>query len=235
MSSSIEETSIPKLAEVEKRNRSTVPKLWKIPQVDKKYQKNIDELKKYQKTYTDILYKIGKDRYNLNKDFDFTVEVILPTGNFTDLSYHIISGPVVSLILTVVSTKEFEKLLHPILEEVRNSVHNKSVERIVELRKRQEEIKREFPPFVLYEELKDHKLEIKREQRITIFDSTTGITVVYPMPAESEPWRIMAHRAKMELIKLNKLVKEFESRENHGTSSANENKIPVKTSNNLER
>ena len=83
--------------------------------------------------------------------------------------------------------------------------------------------------------LEDHHLEILREQKITIFDPTTGITVTRTLPAETEPWRIMTHRAKMELIKLNKLVEEFEDREeDRGTSNANENKVRVKTNSSVE-
>ena len=235
MSSTIEETSIPKLNETEKKDRKQVPKLWNLPKVDKSFQRKLDELKPYQQAYTDILYKIGKNRYNLNPKSDFIVEVILPTGEFSDLSYEIIAGPTCHLIMTVCSTKEFEKLLHPILEKVRNSVYNKAIERTVQLQKRQAEAKKLAPPFMLYN-LENHHLEIKREQKITIFDPLTGITVTRTMPAETEPWRIMTHRAKLELIKLNKLVKEFEDREkSYGTSNANENKVLVKSNGNLER
>lgn len=237
MSSSIEEVSIPQLNNAEKRNRKQVPNLWNLPKVDKSFQQKLAELKPYQETYTELLYKIGKDRYGLNPQSDFTVEVVLPTGKFSDISYDIIAGPICHLIMTVCSTKEFEKLLHPILEMVRNSVHNKSIDRVIALRKRQEEIKKLIPPFMLYN-LEDHHLEILREQKITIFDPTTGITVTRTLPAESEPWRIMTHRAKMELLRLNKLVKEFESREateNNGTFNEDENKIPVEANSNLER
>ena len=237
MSSSIEEVSIPQLNEADRKSRKQTPSLWKLPQVDKSYQKKLAELEQYQRMYTKILYHVGKSKYNLNKDSDFTVEVILPTENFSDLSYHIIAGPVCQLILTVCSTKEFEALLHPLLEMVKASVHNKYIDKIVKLKKRQDEIKKLIPPFMTYD-LEDHHLEVKREQKITIFDPTTGITVTRTMPAESEPWRLMTHWAKMELIKLNKLVKEFESREvieNNGTFNENENKIPVGANSSLER
>ena len=237
MSSSIEEVSIPQLNEVDRKNRKQTPSLWKLPKVDKSDQKKLAELEQYQRMYTKILYHVGKSKYNLNKDSDFTVEVILPTENFSDLSYHIIAGPVCQLILTVCSTKEFEALLHPLLEMVKASVHNKYIDNIVKLKKRQDEIKKLIPPFMTYD-LEDHHLEVKREQKITIFDPTTGITVTRTMPDESEPWRLMTHWAKMELIKLNKLVKEFESREvieNNGTFNENENKIPVGANSSLER
>lgn len=228
MSSRIEEVSIPRLSKAEKQNRKQTPKLWNpLPKVDKSFQRKLEELKPFQKTYTELLYKIGKNRYGLNPQSDFTVEVILPTGKFSDILYDIIAGPTCHLIMTVCSTKEFENSIHSILEMVRNSVHNKSIDRVVALRKRQEEIKKLIPPFMLYD-LEDHHLEIKREQKLTIFDPTTGITVTRTLPAESEPWRIMTHRAKMELIKLNKLVKDFDSREKENeTLGANENKIPV--------
>ena len=237
MSSSIEEVSIPQLNEVDRKNRKQTPSLWKLPKVDKSYQKKLAELAQYQRMYTKILYHVGKSKYNLNKDSDFTVEVILPTENFSNLSYHIIAGPVCQLILTVCSTKEFEELLHPLLEKVKASVHNKYIDNIIQLKKRQDEIKKLIPPFMLYD-LEDHHLEIKREQKVTIFDPTTGITVTRTMPAESEPWRLMTHWAKMELIKLNKLVKEFESRkeiEDNGTPNENENKVSIKASSSLER
>jgi len=235
MSSSIEEVSIPKLDKVDKKNRQQVPNLWNLPKVDKSLQRNLNELKQYQKTYTELLYKIGKDRYGLNPEFDFTAEVTLPTGKFSDLSYEIIAGPICHLTMTVCSTREFEKLLHPILEKIRSSVHNKSIESIRQLTKRQDEAKKLAPPFMLYN-LEDHKLEIKREQTVTIFDPTTGITVTRTMPDESEPWRLMTHRAKLELIRFNKLAKEFENREdNHGTFDANENKVRIKSSSDLER
>jgi len=227
MSSSIEEVSIPQLNNAEKKDRKQVPNLWNLPKVDKSFQRKLEELKPFQQTYTDLLYRIGKDRYGLIPEFDFTVEVILPTGKFSDLSYDIIAGPICHLILTVCPIKEFEKLLHPVLEKIKYSVHNKSIDRIIELRKREQEAKELAPPFMLYN-LEDHHLEIKREQKITIFDPTTGITITRTMPAESEPWRIMTHRAKLELIRLNKLVKEFSDREkSHGTSIENENKISV--------
>ena len=235
MSSSIEVVSIPAVQENEKRHKLQRPKLWNLPKVDKSFQRKLDELKPYQEMYTKLLYKIGEDKYNLNPTSDFTVEVILPTGEFSDLSYHIIPGPTCHLILTVCSIKEFEKLLHPLLEKVRNSVYNKAIERTVELQKRQAEAKKLAPPFMLYN-LENHHLEIKREQKITIFDPLTGITVTRTMPAETEPWRIMTHRAKLELVKLNKLVKEFENREkSYGTSNANENEILVKSNGSLER
>ena len=66
----------------------------------------------------------------------------------------------------------------------------------------------------------------------------SGITIKRVEPAESEPWRIMTHRAKMELIeltKLNKLMKGFEdSEENDGTPNENENKISIKSDSSLE-
>jgi len=103
----------------------------------------------------------------------------------------------------------------------------------VELRKRQDEMKKLVPPFFFYDFSKSN-LEIKREHIITIYDPTTGITVTRRKPAESEPWRIMTHRAKMELIRWNKQAKEFESREeNDETSIKNENKISVKSESTL--
>ena len=235
MPSSIDPVSIPQLHESEKRSREQTPKLWNLPKVDKSFQKKLAELAPFQKMYTELLYKIGKNRYGLIPEFDFTVDIILPTGKFSELSYEIIAGPVCHLVVTVCSIKEFEKLLHPILEKVRNSVYNKSIDRTTALVKRQEEAKKLIPPFMLYD-LEDHGLEIKREQRLTIFDPTTGITVTRSMPAESEPWRIMTHRAKMELIKLNKLVKEFDNQEkSYGTSNANADTIRVESNSSLER
>jgi hypothetical protein len=235
MPSSIDPVSIPQLNDKEKKDRIQIPKLWNLPKVDKSFQRKLKELEPFQKTYTELLYKIGKNRYNLIPQFDFTVEVILPTGKFSELSYDIIAGPICHLIMTVCPITEFEKNLHPILEMVRNSVYNKSIERTTALVKRQEEAKRLAPPFMLYN-LEDHHLEIKREQKITIFDPTTGITITRSTPAESEPWRLMTHRAKMELIKFNKLAKEFEAREvKNGTFNANADKIQVGSSSNLER
>ena len=235
MSSSIDPVSIPQLNDKEKNDRIQVPKLWNLPKVDKSFQRKLKELEPFQKTYTEILYRVGKNRYNLIPQFDFTVEVILPTGKFTELSYEIIAGPICHLVMTVCPIKEFEDNLHPILEKVRNSVYNKSIERTVSLIKRQEEAKKLAPPFMLYN-LEDHGLEIKREQKITIFDPTTGVTVTRSMPAESEPWRLMTHRAKMELLKFNKLAKEFEDREvRNGTFNANADTVQVSSSSNLER
>jgi hypothetical protein len=235
MSSSIDPVSIPQLNDKEKNDRIQVPKLWNLPKVDKSFQRKLAELEPFQKTYTELLYKIGKDKYNLIPQFDFTVEVILPTGKFSELSYEIIAGPICHLVMTVCPIQEFEDNLHSILEKVRNSVYNKSIDRTVALVKRQEEAKKLAPPFMLYN-LEDHHLEIKREQKLTIFDPTTGITVTRSMPAESEPWRLMTHRAKMELIKLNKLVKEFEAREkSHGTFNADADAVQVGSSSNLER
>ena len=125
MSSSIEETSIPRLGETEKRDRKQSPKLWNLPKVDKSFQRKLEELKPFQKAYTELFYKIGKEKYGLNPQSDFVVDVILPTGKFSDLSYDIIAGPIVQLIFTVCSTKEFEKLIFPVLEMVRDSLHTK--------------------------------------------------------------------------------------------------------------
>lgn len=234
MSSSIEEVSILQLSKVEKQNRKQSPKLWKpLPKVDKSFQRKLEELKPYQEMYRTLLYKIGEDKYSLKPEFDFTVEVILPTGKFSDLSYEIIAGPTCHLIMTVCSIQEFEKTIYSILERVRDLVYNKSIESITQLQKRQDEIKKLIPPFLLYN-LEDHHLEIKREQKVTIFDPTTGINVVRSMPAESEPWRIMTHKAKLELLKLNKLVKEFNTREKENeTLRSDENKISVKTKSDL--
>ncbi len=235
MPSSIDPVSIPQLNNVEKKNRKQVPRLWNLPQVDKSFQRKLNELKPFQETYTELFYKIGKSRYGLNPQSDFTVDVILPTGKFSDLSYEIIAGPTCHLVFTVCSTKDFEKLFHPVLQKVFNSVHNKAIESTVRLRKRQEEAKKLAPPFMLYN-LEDHGLEILREQKITIFDPTTGVTVVRTLPAETEPWRIMTHRAKLELIKLNKLVEEFkDSEESCGTFNADENKVQVKANSSVER
>jgi len=233
MSSSIEEVSIVKLNETEKKDRKQTPKLWNLPQVDKSFQRKLEALKPFQKTYTELFYKVGKEKYGLNPKSDFVVDVILPTGKFSDLSYDIIAGPTCHLVFTVCPIKEFEKLIFPVLEMVRHSLHNKAIDRTIAIRKRQEEAKKLCPPFTLYN-LEDHHLEIKREQKITIFDPTTGITVTRTMPAESEPWRIMTHWAKMELVKLNKLMEEFEERGNDGIPNADENKIPVKSDSNIQ-
>lgn len=235
MSSSIEETSIPQLNVVDKRNREKTPNLWNLPKVDKSFQKKLKELEPYQKMYTELLYKVGKSKYGLNPKSDFTVDVILPTGKFSDLSLHIVPGPVCHLILTVCPISEFEKNIHAILTKVKDSVFNKSLISVIELRKLQERTKRDVPPFKLYD-LEDHRLEITREQKITIYDPSTGITVTRTVPAESETWRITTHWAKMELVKLNKLIKEFEKEEGrYGTSNENENTVSAKTDHNLER
>ena len=236
MSSSIEVVSIPAVQENEKRHKLQKPNLWKpLPKVDKSFQRKLEELKPYQEMYLKLLYQIGEDKYNLKPKSDFTVEVILPTGKFSDLSYEIIAGPTCHLVMTVCSIQEFEDSVHHILEQIRNSVYNKSIESTVQIQKRQNEIKKLIPPFFLYN-LEDHHLETIREQKITIFDPTTGITVTRTMPAESEPWRIMTHKAKMELLKLNKLVKEFQRREKeHGTSKENANKVSLKSESNLQK
>jgi len=231
MSSNIEETSIPQLSKIE--NRRKTPNLWNLPKVDKSFQKKLEELKPFQEMYERLFYKIGKDKYNLNPKSDFTVDIILPTGKFSDLSYHIIPGPTCHLIFTVVSTTEFEKVIHTILTKVKASVHNKSLECIELIRRHQDRMKKLVPPFQLYN-LEDHHLEIKREQKITIYDPKTGITVTRTMPAESETWRIMTHHAKTDLIRHNKLIKEFESREDHGTPNENANKVSVRSDNHLE-
>jgi len=233
MSSNIEETSILKLKEYDKHSR--LPNLWNLPKVDKSFQRKLEELKPYQEMYEKLLYQIGENKYNLKPSFDFTVDVVLPTGKLSDLSYHIIAGPICHLTMTVCSTQEFEKTVHSILKEVRDSVHNKSVESSIKLRKRQEEIKKEIPPFQLYGDLNNHHLEIIREQKITIFDPKTGITVTRKVPAESEPWRITAHKAKMDLLRHNKLLREFESREQNESSNENANKVPIEANNHLER
>ena len=141
MSSSIDPVSIPQLDQAEKKNRQRIPNLWNLPKIDKKLQRNLDELKQYQQAYKEILYKVGKIRYGLNPEFDFTVDITLPTGKFSELSYEVLAGPICHLTMTVCSTKEFERFLHPVLEQVRNSVHNKSIESIRQLTKRQEETK----------------------------------------------------------------------------------------------
>lgn len=235
MSSNIEETSIPQLSKQENRNQ--IPKLWHLPKVDKSFQRKLEELKPFQEMYEQLLYKIGEDKYNLNPKSDFTVDIILPTGKLSDLSYHIIAGPICHLVMTICSISEFEDNVYLILEKIRNSVHNKSIESVITLRKRQDQVKKIIPPFQLYGDLGTHHLEVTREQKITIYDPKTGITVTRTTPAESEPWRIMDHKAKMELLKLNKLLKEFESSEekNYESSNKNANKVSVESNNHLEK
>ena len=164
MSSNIEETSIPQLSKQE--NRKATPNLWNLPKVDKSFQRKLKELEPFQEMYTKLLYQIGENKYGLKPSFDFTVDVILPTGKLSDLSYHIIAGPICHLTITVCPISEFEDNVHFILKEVRDSVHNKNIETMVVIRKRQEEIKRLIPPFQLYGDLGTHHLEINREQKI---------------------------------------------------------------------
>lgn len=201
-------------AEAERIKRKSTPNLWKIPQMTPNLPPSVEEqLEKYQATYTELLYSVGEKKYDLRRKFDFVVDVIIPTQNMQDLGlkYSVVGGPVVQLVMAICSVKEFEGRIHGILSEVKERLRTKSLEIRTKLMERSEELKKIAPPFTLYEELEGHHLEITIERTVTITDKNTRVTVSRTRGEEKEAARIMIHKARLELIEVNSLVKELEA------------------------
>lgn len=224
-----EDHTIHQLNEVEKQNRTRKPNLWNPPESTMeipKMSKEIEgtaaaELNLMQETYTELLYSVGEKKYNLRRDLDFTVDVFLPEGNLIPslLEYKVIGGPVVHVILPVCSIKNFEGRIHRILRDVKIQLRSKAVELMSIVKQRDKALKLEVPIFALYDQLEGHKLQIVQELMVTVTDKTTGAVVTRVMRESEEPFRIMIHRAKMELIIHNKLIKEVEKQQKEGKIS----------------
>lgn len=212
------ERSIAAYNESERLRRKSTPNLWKVPKMTPDLPPSAEEqLKKYQQTYTELLYSVGEKKYNLRPGFDFTVDIVLPFEQFSNLAYQIIGGAVVHVSMAVCSVDMFEERIHIILRQVKERLRTKSLDIRTELIKRDEEIKKIVPPFVLYEQLEGHSLEITIERIVTITDKDTKVTVSRTKKETQEPTRLMIHRAKMELIEVNGLVKELEAQSKEET------------------
>ena len=224
-----EDHTIHQLNEVEKQNRTRKPNLWNPPESTMeipKMSKEIEgtaaaELNLMQETYTELLYSVGERKYDLRRDLDFTVDVFLPEGNLIPslLEYKVIGGPVVHVVLPVCSIKHFEGRIHRILRDVKIQLRSKAVELMSVVKERDKQLKTEVPTFRTYDELDGHRLEIVQEQVVTITDKTTGAVVSRVKKEKDEPFRIMIHRAKLELITHNKLIKEVEKQQKEGKIS----------------
>lgn len=224
-----EDRSIPRLDEVEKQNRTRKPNLWnppeskmEIPRMSKEIVGTAaSELLAFQTTYTELLYSVGEKKYDLRRNLDFTVDVFIPEGDLIPnlLEYKVIGGPVVHVILPVCSIEDFERRIHRILLSVKTALRSKALEAMSVIEQRDKELKAEVPPFRSYDALDGHKLEIIQEQMVTITDKTTGAVVTRVKRELDEPLRIMVHRAKLELIVHNKLIKEVEKQQKEGKIS----------------
>ena len=224
-----EDHTIPELEEVEKSNRTRKPNLWNPP-ISKmeipKMSKEIDgtaakELLAFQTTYTELLYSVGEKKYDLRRNLDFTVDVFIPEGDLIPnlLEYKVIGGPIVHVILPVCSIEDFEGRLHRILLSVKRALRSKALELMSVVQQRDKELKAEAPPFRTYDALDGHKLEVLQEIIVTITDKTTGAVVTRTKRELEESPRIMIHRAKLELIVHNKLIKEVEKQQKEGKIS----------------
>lgn len=209
-----EDRHIPELAQTEKSHKATQPNLWKIPKMTKDLPPTAEQqLGQYQKTYTELLYSVGEKKYGLHREYDFTVEVVIPEGNLSSLGYQVVGGPVVHVVLPVCSVDKFEQRIHRILRDVRDCLRSKSLEIKVKLDKAQEEAKSKIPAFQYFEKLEGHHIQVIQEQLVTIIDKTTGVTVTRTKNEAEESYRIMVHRAKQELVQVNDLVEELRKKE----------------------
>jgi hypothetical protein len=224
-----EDHTIPRLGEIEKQNRTRRPNLWnppaskmEIPKMSKEIEGTAaNQLALLQTTYTELLFSVGEKKYGLRRDSDFTVDVFIPEGTLipTLLEYKVIGGPIVHVILPVCSIENFEGRIHRILRDVKIQLRSKAVELMSVVKRRDKELKLQVPTFATYDALDGHKLEIVQEQIVTITDKTTGAVVSRVKPEKEEAFRIMIHRAKLELIVHNKLIKEVEKQQKEGNIS----------------
>lgn len=207
------ERSIAAYNESERLRRKSTPNLWKIPQMTPDLPPSSEaQLKEFQTTYTELLYSVGASRYGLRRKFDFTVDVIVPTKNMQELGAHysVFGGPVVTVVLPVCPIHIFEENIHRILRDVKATLTTKALDIRTKLLERSEEVKRFVVPFAPYEKLEGHRLEVTVERIVTIVDKDTKVTVSRTKSEEEEPTRLMIHRAKLELMEINGLVKELE-------------------------
>lgn len=206
-----DDKTIPILNRIDEKRRKATPNLWVIPKMTKDIPESSEaQLNQYQKTYTDILYSVGKEKYGLLPNLDFVVEVVIPTGNLSALGFQVVGGPIVHVVLPICSISDFEQKIHRILRDVKEMLHSKSVEVRTKLHDMDKALKAQCPPFMTYDQLDGHKLEVLQEQKITITDKSTGATVTRIKKEDKESWRIMVHRAKLELIEVNRMIREIE-------------------------
>ncbi len=209
-----EDRHIPELARTEKNHKRIQPNLWKVPQMTPDLPPSATEqLGQYQTTYTELLYSVGEKKYGLHREYDFTVEVVIPEGNLSALGYQVVGGPIVHVVLPVCSVDKFEQRIHRILRDVKDCLRSKSLEIKVKLDKAIEEAKSKVPTFHYFEKLEGHRVEVIQEQMVTIIDHTTGVTVTRTKKEIEESYRIMTHRAKLELVQVNDLVEELKKKE----------------------
>lgn len=224
-----EDRTILKLDEIEQKSRTRKPNLWnppaskmEIPKMSKEIDGTAEaELSAFQIAYTELLYSVGEKRYGLRRDSDFTVDVFIPEGDLIPslLEYKVIGGPIVHVILPVCSIKDFEGRIHRILLSVKAALRSKAVELMSVVKRRERQLKLDVPLFKTYDALDGHKLEIVQELIVTITDKTTGAVVTRVKRELEEPFRIMIHRAKLELIVHNKLIKEVQKQQKEGKIS----------------
>ena len=224
-----EDKTIPELNKAERQNRTRKPNLWnppestmEIPKMSKEIEGTAaNQLALLQTTYTELLYSVGEKKYDLRRDLDFTVDVFIPEGVIIPalLEYKVLGGHVVHVILPVCSIENFEGRIHRILRDVKIQLRSKTVELMSVVKQRDKELKLEVPTFRTYDALDGHKLEIVQEQIVTITDKTTGAVVSRVKKEKDEAFRIMIHRAKLELIVHNKLITEVEKQQKEGKIS----------------
>jgi hypothetical protein len=209
-----EDRSIPQVQEYEKSRVKSTPNLWKIPVMTKDLPPStVQQLGQFQKTYAELLYSVGEKKYNLRRNSDFTVEIVIPEGNLSALGYQVVGGPIVHVVLPVCSVDKFEQRIHRILRDVKECLRSKSLEVKVKLDELAEATKSQVPVFYCFEKLQGHQIEVIQEQIVTITDKTTGVTVTRTKKESEEPYRIMIHRAKQELVQVNGLVEELKKKE----------------------
>lgn len=225
------ERSIAAYNESERLRRKSTPNLWKLPQMTPDLPPSSEtQLKEFQTTYTELLYSVGASRYGLRRKFDFVVDVIVPTQNMLEMGAHysVFGGPVVTVVMPVCPIHIFEENIHRILRDVKSTLTTKALEIRTKLLERSEELKMFVVPFAPYKDLEGHNLELTVERIVTIVDKDTKVTVSRTKREDQEPTRIMIHRAKLELMEINNLVKELEEqavKEEANAQQINEVKI----------
>lgn len=225
------ERSIAAYSESERLRRKSTPNLWKIPQMTPDLPPSVEkQLKEFQTTYTNLLYSVGASRYGLRREFDFVVDVIVPSQNMQDLGAHysVFGGPVVTVVMPVCPIHIFEENIHRILRDVKDCLTTKALDIRTKLLERSEELKQFVVPFAPYKDLERHHLEITVERIVTIVDRDTKVTVSRTKREDQEATRLMIHRAKLELIEINGLVRELEEQSEKEAENAQQiNEVKV--------
>lgn len=219
---------IPALAARQKQDLVQRPNLYQLPQVSVSPSKSYRELMQIKATFEYLFYQVGEKQYGLRPKFDFEVEVTIPEGGkLAEMSYHIIGGGCVQVIMPICPILHFQPKVHEILKQVKEAVRTKSLEKITELIKRQEEIKKLIPAFQLYEELNNHRLKITRELKVTVYDETTKVSSIEIASEDDTNFRILTHYAKQTLIQKLEIIKQFEEQQEKKKETQNVTHKPV--------